>query len=122
MGRSKLRAALAAEKGIDYQKVKQKALQKKALSEKRKSGKLPPSGAPTGKKLAEDEDEDDEEDWDDYEDEDDGNESDNEDNDQGNALLDDMAEEEDSEDEDEDGEKMDGVRFHRHIPLIPTYL
>ena len=109
MGRSKLRAALAADKGVDFQKLKQKKAQKKALQAKRKAGKLPTRGAQVDDEGLSDQEDD--EDWEDEQDEDeegDGNESDNEDNDEGNPLLDDIAEEEDSE-EDDDDEKTEGV-------------
>jgi len=116
MGRSKLRAALAAEKGVDFEKLKQKKLQKNALQAKRKAGKLPPRGA----KLAAGQpsgDQEDDEGWeDDEEDEEgDGSESGDESNGEGNPLIDDIAEEED-EDDDDDEEKTEGVS---RKPLLP---
>ncbi|RYP76712.1 hypothetical protein DL770_007186 [Monosporascus sp. CRB-9-2] len=87
MGPSKLKAALAREKGVDYKKIKQKKKYKEAIKNKRKKAEKNGGAAARG-------DSDDSED-DDWEDED-------QDSDEGGAAVEDDDEEEDDEgDEDE---------------------
>ncbi|RYO86755.1 hypothetical protein DL763_006616 [Monosporascus cannonballus] len=87
MGPSKLKAALAREKGVDYKKIKQKKKYKEAIKNKRKKAEKKGGAAARG-------DSDDSED-DDWEDED-------QDSDEGGATVEDDDEEGEDEDE-EDG-------------------
>ncbi|RYP48217.1 hypothetical protein DL769_011227 [Monosporascus sp. CRB-8-3] len=91
MGLSKLKAALAREKGVDYKKIKQKKKYKEAIKNKRKKAEKNGGAAGRG-------DSDDSED-DDWEDED-------QDSDEGGAAVEDDDEEED-DDEDEEDEHVD---------------
>lgn len=83
MGRSKLRVALAAEKGTDFKKLKEKKKYKAALKEKAKKA---------GRGKDDDEEEDEEED--------------EEQDEERNALIDDEASESDDDEEDEDDEEL----------------
>ncbi|KJR83764.1 rRNA-processing protein EBP2 [Sporothrix schenckii 1099-18] len=85
MGRSKLRVALAAEKGTDFKKLKEKKKYKAHLKEK-------------AKKVAHREEEGD--------DEDDEDEEDEEEDEERGALIDDEASESDGDEEDEEDEEL----------------
>ncbi|CAK7210972.1 rRNA-processing protein EBP2 [Sporothrix bragantina] len=99
MGRSKLKVALAAHKGTDFQKLKEKKKYKAALKEKSK------------KAAGLEDDEDDEDEQGDEEEEDDDEDDEDEDEDEERAaLIDDEASESD-EDEDEDDEEELGADF-----------
>ncbi|RYP12042.1 hypothetical protein DL765_007502 [Monosporascus sp. GIB2] len=90
MGLSKLKAALAREKGVDYKKIKQKKKYKEAIKNKRKKAEKNGGAAARG-------DSDDSED-DDWEDED-------QDSDEGGAAV----EDDDEEGEDDEGEEDEHV-------------
>ncbi|CAK7224039.1 rRNA-processing protein EBP2 [Sporothrix curviconia] len=95
MGRSKLKVALAAHKGTDFQKLKEKKKYKAALKEK-------------SKKAAglQDNDDDDEEDDEEEEEEGKEEEEDEEDEDEERAALIDDEASESEDDEDEDDEEL----------------
>ncbi|KAI1135694.1 Ebp2-domain-containing protein [Hypoxylon sp. FL0543] len=89
MGKSKLKVALAAEKGVDFKKLKEKKKHKERVKKRQeREGKR--GGAPR-----QDAAEEDDSDWE--EEEDDGNEA------AGGALIDDEAEESDDDEDDEEG-------------------
>ena len=92
MGPSKLKAALAREKGVDYKKIKQKKKYKEAIKNKRKKPEKDGGAAVRG-------DSDDSED-DDWEDED-------QDEDEGGAAVEEEDEDDDDDDEDEEDEHVD---------------
>lgn len=120
MAKSRLQAALANEKGIDYKKLAQKKKHKEALRRNRKAGK----GGVTGKKSKKDEvDEEDEDDWEGVDDED-GEEEVGEGTNELNAasaFMDEFAEEVDDEDADTDEDELDGgvsIRIAYNSPIL----
>ncbi|CAK7202383.1 rRNA-processing protein EBP2 [Sporothrix eucalyptigena] len=96
MGRSKLKVALAAHKGTDFKKLKEKKKYKAALKEK--SNK-----AGSRNNDEDDDDEDEEEDDEEWEDEQDDSEDEDE---VRGTLIDDEASEDEDEEEDEDDEEL----------------
>ncbi|CAK7269664.1 rRNA-processing protein EBP2 [Sporothrix epigloea] len=94
MGRSKLKVALAAEKGTDFKKLKEKKKYKAALKEKSK------------KAAEEDDDDEDDEDF-----EDDGEEDDDEESEEGSDLADEASESGEDDEDDEDDEEELGTEF-----------
>ncbi|KAI2623154.1 Ebp2-domain-containing protein [Hypoxylon sp. NC1633] len=96
MGKSKLKVALAAEKGVDFKKLKEKKKHKERVK-KRQEREEKQGGAPKSDDV-----EGDDEDWE-------GVDEDEEDDNEGGApIIDDEAEED--EDDDDDGEEVDEER------------
>jgi len=109
MGRSKLRAALAAEKGVDFKKLKEKKRSKEKQKTKQATGKASKGGVSSDP-------EEDEDDWEDEDGDEDSEEEDGEDDDSSSRLIDDMAEESDEDGESEDEDESAGVSFLSRSP------
>lgn len=95
MGRSKLKVALAADKGVDFKKLKEKKKHKER-TKKREQREGKKGGAP--KSNADDDDDDDDDNWEGVD------EEEEEEIEGGAQLIDDEAEESDVEDEDEEAQ------------------
>ncbi|KAI1414539.1 Ebp2-domain-containing protein [Hypoxylon sp. FL1857] len=95
MGKSKLKVALAAEKGVDFKKLKEKKKHKERVKKRQeREGKR---GGASRQDAAEEDDSD----WEGVDEE-----EDDEDDAQGGALIDDEAEEDSNEEDDEDEEDL----------------